>query len=68
MPKSVLCYLLDKVRYFGLGTYLINPVLFSQIKRLMDEIRVKQLIWFEDVKVFEANTHFYYIMKYWRNW
>ena len=37
IPKSVLRYLLNKVRYFSLETYL-NPILFSQIKRLMDEI------------------------------
>ena len=29
MPKSVLCYGLDKVRYLDLESYLI-PVLFSE--------------------------------------
>ena len=42
MPKSVLHYLLDKVRYSGLETYL-NLILFSQIKRLMDEIELNSL-------------------------
>ena len=39
MPKSVLCYELDKVRYLNLETVVI-PVLFSQIKRLMVEIEL----------------------------
>ena len=39
MPKSVLRYELDKVRYLDLESYLI-PVLFSQIKRLMVEIEL----------------------------
>ena len=42
IPKSVLHYLLDKVRYSGLETYL-NLILFSQIKRLMDEIELNSL-------------------------
>ena len=42
MPKSVLHYLLDKVRYSNLETYL-NSILFSQIKRMMDEIELNSL-------------------------
>ena len=42
VPKSVLRYLLDMVRCFSLETYLI-PILFSQIKRLMDEIELNSL-------------------------
>ena len=42
VPKSVLRYLLDMVRWFSLETYLI-PILFSQIKRLMDEIELNSL-------------------------
>ena len=37
VPKSVLSYELDNVRYFDLETYLI-PVLLPQIKNLMVEI------------------------------
>ena len=39
MPKFVLRYLLDKVRYLGLEIYLI-PILFSQLKRLMEKIEL----------------------------
>ena len=39
MPKSVLCYELDKVRYLDLESFLI-PVLFSQIKMVEIELNV----------------------------
>ena len=42
MPMSVLSYFLDKVRYSDLETYH-NPILFSPIKRLMDEIELNSL-------------------------
>ena len=44
MPKSVLPYELDKVRYLDLEYYLI-PVLFSQIKKLMIEIELNIMEW-----------------------
>ena len=68
MPKSVLLYELEKVRYLDLETFLF-PVLFSHLKRLMVEIEI--MLWnvcSHSEHVFETNTHCYYSMKYWRSW
>ena len=43
MPKSVLRYLLDKVRYFDLEIYL-NPILFYSNEEAVRQGRVKQFI------------------------
>ena len=40
VPKSVLCYLMDKVRYSDLETYL-NPILF--FSNLLDEVELNSL-------------------------
>ena len=63
MPKSVLRYLLDKVRYFGLETYLL-PVLFFPNEEADGRDRVKQFV-YSNVLLFRCPATLYRASEQW---